>query len=95
VEPGERWAVDLRNDFEDEDDDEYEDDFDYEDEPPWIERYGTIRSSGFRLLCAGHQGEMLKTLFITIVTIDISCDRYQYSLRDAFSRVSKHPDESL
>jgi hypothetical protein len=56
--------VDQRNDFEDEDDD----DFDYEDEPPWIERYGAIRSSGFRLLCAGHQGEMLKTLFITIVT---------------------------
>ena len=27
MEPGERWAVDLRNDFEDEDDDEYEDDW--------------------------------------------------------------------
>jgi hypothetical protein len=32
VEPGEPWAVDLRNDFED------------EDEPPRIEGYGTSRS---------------------------------------------------
>ena len=27
VEPGERWAVDLRNDFEDEDEDDFDDDY--------------------------------------------------------------------
>jgi hypothetical protein len=73
VESFKRWALDLRNDF----DDEYEDDFDDEDEPPRIERYGTIRSSGFRLLCAGHEREILKALFITMLVWQLIARRHE------------------